>query len=344
MAKLKVGVVGVGGRGAALIRALSRNDNAEIAAVCDVNEALLSRVAEELRAARYADYQRMFKEESLNAAVVSLPHYLYPEVIEAAFEAGVDVLKEKPLAKDLADARRIVDLAEKHGRRLMVAAQSKFHASFSEAKLMISSGRIGRIFLIVGRILYRWRNAFENKWGWRGRKELSGGVAIVDSGWHILDLIHWFKGMPCRVQAFTGTMKGVPRATYDTDDKAVVNMEFPDGSIGSAVMCFITLPGETRIVASGTDGSIDVSRSGATLYEGGEGSPIRLSTGDRDATEALVEHFLDCVTHEKEPRSGARESLQVARIVDAAYRSAETGQVVELENEAEEPRPASEGT
>jgi len=331
MPVVRVALVGVGGRGYKLLEAINNNEQAELVAICDTNAQITDAMADELDVPGYYDYWRMFEEEDLHAAVISLPHHLYPDAIHAAFEAGVDVLKEKPLAKDLEDAQKILDMTENYGRRLMVAAQSKFSAPFSTAKTLVEAGKIGEIFLTHGRILYRWERAFENEWGWRGKKNLSGGVAIVDSGWHILDLIYWFKGMPSKVHAFTGSMRGVPDADYDTDDKAVVNLEFPDGSIGSAVMCFITMPGETRLLLSGTLGSLDITREGVMHYEEQRGLPVPMPFGRKDSTQAQFDHFIECLIKDRPFTGDVKEAFEVARIVDAAYRSAETGEVVRLE-------------
>ena len=327
--RLRTALVGVGGRGRALVNALAAHPHVDIVAVCDVDAAARASVAKQLDAASYDDFARMFDKERCDAAMISLPHYLYPDAVCAALESGAHVLKEKPLARDLQDGLAMCEAAKNAGRILMVGGQSKFDPAFQKMKAIVDSGALGDIFLITGRITYRWTKALDNQWSWRGDKALSGGVAIIDSGWHPLDLMHWYKGLPERVHAATGKMKAAPGTDYDVDDKAVINLEYPDGSIGSLVACFVTLPGETRITLHGVKGSIDAQRSKLLYYERGE-LKEELQSKPADPTVAMVAHFVDCIETGREPTSCAQESLGVQRIIDAAYRSAEQRAAVDV--------------
>jgi len=327
--KLRTALVGVGGRGRALVNALAAHPQVEIAAVCDTEASVCQAAAQEFAAASYDDFARLFDKEQCDAAMISLPHYLYPDAVCAAIESGAHVLKEKPLARDLQDAETMCAAAEQAGKVLMVGGQSKFAPGFQKMKAIIDSGALGDIFLITGCIMYRWAHALNDNWSWRGSHALSGGVAIIDSGWHPLDLMHWYKGLPSRVHAATGAMKAAPGTNYDVDDKAVLNLEYPDGAIGSLVTCFVTLPSETRITLHGTKGSIDAQRSRMLHYEDGE-LKEELKLDPVDPTVAMVEHFVECIQSGQEPTSGAEESLGVQRIIEAAYRSAETRQAVDV--------------
>ena len=102
--KLRTALVGVGGRGRALVNALASHPQIEITAVCDADAAVCRAAAQEFRAASYDDFARLFDKEQCDAAMISLPHYLYPDAVCAAIESGAHVLKEKPLARNLQDA------------------------------------------------------------------------------------------------------------------------------------------------------------------------------------------------------------------------------------------------
>ena len=330
MDKLRTALVGIGGRGRTLTNAFAGHPEVEIVAVCDVNADACNDVASEFDAASYDDFSRLFAEEQCDLAMICLPHHLYPDAVCAALESGAHVLKEKPFARDLADAEIMCAVAKKTGRILMIGGQNKFAQGFQRMKSVQASGELGDVFMITGRITYRWTNALHDKWSWRGNRSLSGGVAIIDSGWHPLDLMHWYKGLPKRIHAATGHMKAAPGTTYDVDDKAVINLEYTDGAVGSLVVCFVTLPAETRITLHGTKGSIDAQRTTVRYYEDGE-LRDEVQGGDADPTTAMVQHFVECVRSGTEPTSGAEESLEVQRMVEAAYASAESGQAVTLD-------------
>jgi predicted dehydrogenase len=213
----------------------------------------------------------------------------------------------------------------------MTAGQNKFASPFIKGKEVLDSGALGGIFLTRGAIIYRWGGAISDRWSWRGQKELSGGVAVIDAGWHILDMVHWYRGMPSAVYTSLGTMKGVPDSEYDVDDKAALILEYPDGGISSIVSCYITLPAETRVSLHGTYGSLDVSRGDVALIINGEVQEVSLPEQRFDPMTAQMRHFVETIDlGEDSLIAGSLRAYEVMQIVDAAYRSARSRTRVEL--------------
>ena len=331
MDKIRVGVIGVGGIGGGHLRIVQNcADIMEPVAVCDINADIAQRVADEYQVEAHTDYEELCQRGDIDAVITALPHYLYGEVVCCALESGLNVLKEKPFAKTLADAKLMVDAAKASGKKLMVAGQNKFTAAFIKGKEIVDSKVLGDIFLARGAIIYRWGGAIANAWSWRGQEELSGGVAIIDAGWHILDLIHWYRGKPSAVYASVGTMKGAPNSNYDVDDKAVINLEYPDGGIGSIVSCYITLPGETRATLHGVNGSLDVSSGNVTFILNGETQEVSLPEQRFDPMTAQMRHFAEMIRFDIKSSAGAERAYGVMEIVDATYRSAKSKTRIEI--------------
>ena len=331
MNKIRIAVIGVGGIGGGHLRiAKSCADVMEPVAVCDVNSDIAKRVADEYNIDAHTDYKELCQRGDIDAVITALPHYLYGEVVCCALESGLHVLKEKPFAKTLSDAKCMIDAAASSSKKLMVAGQNKFTASFIKGKEIVDSKVLGDIFLTRGAIIYRWGGAIADAWSWRGKEELSGGVAIIDAGWHILDLIHWYRGKPSAVYASVGTMKGAPNSTYDVDDKAVISLEYTDGGIGSIVSCYITLPGETRATLHGVNGSLDVSGGNLTFILNGETQEVSLPEQRFDPMTAQMRHFAEMIQSDIESEAGGQRAYEVMEIVDAAYRSARSKTRVEL--------------
>ncbi len=322
--KLRIGAIGVGGIGGHQLRiAANCSDIFEPVAVCDSNSDIVNRVANEFKIDAHIDYKELCNRGDIDAVIISLPHYLYGEVVSYALESGIHVFKEKPFAKTLSDAEQMIQSAKKSGKQLFLAGQNKFSSTFIKGKEIIDSGVLGDIFLSRGAIIYRWGGAIENNWGWRGKEELSGGVAIIDAGWHILDMVHWYRGMPSAVYASTGDMKAVKNSDYDVDDKAVLIFEYPDGGIGSIVSCYLTLPGEMRVTMHGTNGSLDASGGNLTFILNGQNQDISVPEQKVDPMTMQMRYFADVISEGKEsPISGITRAYEVMRIVDAAYRSA----------------------
>jgi len=330
MNRLRFAQIGIGGMGAGHLHALRARDDARLMAVCDSNMDLLMPFTEEQEAiATYTDWREVLKRDDLDAAIVVLPHHLYPEVVNAALERGLHVLKEKPLAMNLADGLSMFDTAERTGRTLMVAAQSKFYPSFSEACEFARSGVLGDLFLARGSIIYRWASAFENRWRWRGIKAQSGGVAVIDSGWHLLDLMHWYLGPPVRVFCSLGSRQAIPEGQYDVDERAVLTLDYDTGCVASAVCCYIALPNELKISLHGNTGNLVVDRDTLTTMLG-DGTPMHHSLERVDPMAAQLDHFIACVKEGDPPLSSVQEAIHVQRMIEAAYRSAGTHQPVEL--------------
>jgi predicted dehydrogenase len=332
MSKIKIGAIGVGGIGGLQLGvAVANPDLFEVVAVCDNNAEIAKRVADEYKVGSHTDYKELCKRGDLDAVIMALPHYLYGEVVCYALENGLHVFKEKPFAKTLSDAKMMVDSAKKSGKQLFLAGQNKFSSTFIKGKEIADSGALGDLYLSRGAIIYRWGGAIDGVWSWRGKEELSGGVAIIDAGWHILDMVHWLRGMPCGVYASTGTMKGAPKADYDVDDKAVLILEYPDGGIASIVSCYITLPGEMRVTLHGTNGCLDVNGGNLAFMLADKAQEVAIPKQDVDPITLQMRHFAEAVQSGKEsPVASTKRAYEVMQIVDAGYRSAKEKTRIEI--------------
>jgi predicted dehydrogenase len=329
MDKLRVAVIGAGGMGAGHVRTIMDHPRAELAIACDVNPAVLEPLAAQ-GLATCADWQEALlggcgqPQGEVDAAVITLPHHLYPEVVNTALARGIHVLKEKPFARDLEDARLMREAAEQSDAILMVAGQGKYSAGYQRGKQIVDTGCLGNVFLSRAIITYRWGGAITNTWSWRGQRELSGGTAIIDSGWHILDVLTWLHGMPETVYCTTGKGNALP-GDYDVDDRALLTLEYADGSIAGVVCCFICLPGARQVYLHGTEGSLDITDTCVRLHKGNQSDAEIIQFGpEPNLLAPQFEHFLHLIDSKASPIEGAREAYDIQRIIDAAYRSAES--------------------
>jgi predicted dehydrogenase len=294
-----------------------------------VNEAFLAPLSEAGIPVQ-TDYRRLLEGTEADCAVVSLPHYLYPEVVNAALRAGLHVLKEKPFARTLGDARAMREAARETGKLLMVAGQAKHYPSFKRAKALLGEGACGKLLVCRGIITYQWGGALTGNWSWRGEHAKSGGVAVIDSGWHILDLVHWYCGEPTRVSCFLGQGRALP-GNYDVDDRAALIIEFGSGAVADVTCCFITQPSNRQVVLHGLDGAIDVTGDRLTHCDR-DGQPrVEKFAESSHSLEPQLEAFIGAVRSGVAPASASEEAYQVQRIIDAAYRSADSGRAETLE-------------
>jgi predicted dehydrogenase len=332
--------------GAAHVRAVVANPRAELVAVCDVNEAAVAELVRQYGVSGHTDYEELLALDNLDAVIVVLPHYLYPPVIVRAAERGLHILKEKPFARNLADARTMAaalsplappslppgsggDGGGAASPVFMVAAQRQFSAAYRRAGEIVAAGRVGDVYLVHGTILYSW-NPDGRNWRWRGVLEQSGGIAIVDSGWHILEAVQQLKGAPEKVYCSIGRRRGAVEAgvAYEVDDKGVLTLEYPDGAVGSIVTSYIALPNRFEILLHGTAGNLEVHPDRLILYDRRQVVEEFTAPTGEDLIGAQLDHFLDAVLSGQPPACGLDEALLIQSVIEAAYRSAATGEPV----------------
>lgn len=330
METLRIGQIGLGGMGQEHLETILQCKSVELVAICDINKELLERVAKRTGALGFTDYREMLERASLDAVIIALPHWLHKEAVEDAARKGINILKEKPLARNLEEAQEIARIVKETGVLLMIATQRRFARTFSRAKKLLDGGFIGDIFLLRGHFIFNWpRESFS----WRGSLEKAGGGVVLDAGYHTIDLLYWYKGMPQKVYCACSAKRGRPEWSYETEDTAVICLKYGDGSIAYAALSWVTGPSEERIIAHGTEGTLMVDwneilvfeKSGSVLFR-----ETRISRIRRETLLNQLEHFVECVKRGRKPLSNVEENLNVMRIIEGAYKSFREGKEIAI--------------
>lgn len=321
--------IGAGAAGVAHMRTITTAARCRLVAVADTAARARQAAAAEFGVPTYEDYRKMLADHGAEAdiAVLVLPHHAYPDALEAVAEFGLHILKEKPFARSLREAETMAAVLRRHEGVYMTAGQRMFDPAFAQLVDLARTGELGEVYLTQAQFLYSWRPDGVG-WGWRGDRELSGGIAIIDSGWHILDALRACKGRPARVHATTGAMKACP-GQWTSDEKAALLLEYPDGSIANVVVCPVALPDRFEILLHGTEGNLEVRQSHLARYSRRALVETRQWPA-QDLVALQLSHFLDCLSGKSEPRCGLNESLEVQAVIEAAYQSATRHHPVEV--------------
>ena len=319
---VRIGFVGIGGIGQSHLEAAVKSGLLEVGALCDVKEPLLRERAEQLKVPAFTDFREMMRSADIEAVALILPHDLHLPACEAAFMAGLHVFLEKPPARNLKETRRIAEMAKESGKVWLLATNRRHSPCFSEVKRRLPE--IGEVYL--ARFEYTSDPGRDIPFGWRGERKRAGGGALLDMGYHSVDLLVWFLGVPDRVLALS-RMKGRPEIVYDTDDTADLLFEFEDGPIGHVTVSWAASPEEERCILCGTDGALLASWSEFLWLERG-GRPAERLEGPKalwkEAFLRQIEHFAKCVRGLEEPLSPVASHVSNMAIMEAAYRSMET--------------------
>jgi predicted dehydrogenase len=187
----------------------------------------------------YTDWREMIDNPDIDVFDNGGPNDAHAEPTIAAAKAGKHVFCEKPLGRTAEEAKAMLDAVEAAGVKHMVAFNYRFVPAVVQAKRLIESGKLGRI--------YHWRSVYLQEWGmdpnmptsWRFNKSVAGSGALGDLGAHSLDLARYLIGEPKSVMGNTKTWitqrpgrDGQP-VPSDVDDGFVAALEFENGALGT---------------------------------------------------------------------------------------------------------------
>jgi UDP-N-acetyl-2-amino-2-deoxyglucuronate dehydrogenase len=324
MKPIKIGIIGCGGISRAHARGYqSLTDLLQVNATCDVVEANAAERGQQLGAKSvYTDYKKMLKEADIDAVDICLPHDIHAEVSIAALEAGKHVIVEKPIATTLAEADSMIVAANKAGMTLMVALNERYDPAHERIKQMIDDGTLGKLLCI--RIDHN-QNVVLPEGHWIRSKERLGGGVLIGSGIHRVDLLRWFGGEVTKVANFW--VKQPDR--MEGEVAVVMNAQFESGCIGevTAIWAVRKAPWYEGVWVYGTLGS--VYRINGLFWDSPDGY-VKIDVPEADSMTEELRHFGQCILSGSKPLTNGEEARRSLEVVLAAYRSAESGKVVDL--------------
>ncbi len=152
--RVRLGVVGLHSRGGGVMRAFLGQPGVEIAALCDVDAAVLAEEGPKVEAATgrkpalVKDFRRLLDDQDLDALVVATPDHWHAYITVAACRAGKDVYCEKPMANDIAGCRAITQAAAAYDRVVQIGQQQRSAPLWRDAIGYVQSGKLGQVRLV----------------------------------------------------------------------------------------------------------------------------------------------------------------------------------------------------
>lgn len=220
---VRVGIVGAGYIARAHAAAYAVTEGVDVIGVADPIRDKAAGLAERLGASAVADAAGLFSL-GIDALSVCTPSPTHADLVEAAVAAGVHVLCEKPIARSLPDARRIVDAAERGATMVMIGHVSRYEPDHARAREVIAAGALGEIRMLSQSIVSAAPGWSQD--GWLRDHDQSGGP-LIDLAIHSFDFLAWASGsQPVRVQAVASDTAAGP-ATY-----VLVTIRYANGAIG----------------------------------------------------------------------------------------------------------------
>ena len=340
---LKFGMIGVGKicQGCHL-PAYDKLDDVKIVAICDINEDRLNEIGKRYPdAKRYTNYREMIENEELDAVDICTPNNIHSEAAVFALDHGLHVMCEKPDAVSVCEAEKMKNAAEKSGKTLMVMRNNRYRPSTKFLKQYIAEGKMGEIY--AGRCGWIRRRGIPGWGGWFTDKKQAGGGPLIDLGVHIIDLSMYLMGNAKPVTVSGSTYCKFPHTSYskmDVEDLAMGFIRFDNGaclqiefSWASNIACdqmFVELRGtKAGSRMSGIDRKFEIYTE-----ECGVNTCVRPDFDDYNCMphhEGNIRHFIDVINGKAEPDFTPEQGLNMVKILEALYKSAELGHEIALD-------------
>ena len=196
-----VGVVGCGLIGQKRAKALG--PGGKVVACADIDESRAEYMARETGAKVYRDWRELVWSPAVDVVMVATLHDSLAEITRTAAEAGKHVLVEKPAARTAAELVPVMAAAVKHGVKVHVGFNHRYHRSLRKARELVDAGALGELMFIRARYGHGARVGYEKEW--RSNPKLSGGGELIDQGPHLIDLSRWFLGELPDIKGFAHT-------------------------------------------------------------------------------------------------------------------------------------------
>jgi predicted dehydrogenase len=303
--KVKIAVVGVGGMGSSHVGDLAQMANVELVAVCDINHETADKVAAHYGVRAYYDHRDLLDQERPQAITIATPHYDHTPISIAAFQRGVHVLTEKPLAVHVQDGREMIasyEAARQHKPELVFAImfQQRTQGFWRKVKAMIDGGELGRLVRTTWLITDWFRpQIYYDSGGWRATWGGEGGGVLLNQAPHNLDLYQWFVGMPKRVTGLAALGK---YHNIEVEDEVTAIFEHENGMVGHFITTTAESPGVNHLEIVGENGRLVFEDGELTFYRN-QGSMIKFSQSSLKLWDK-VPFEKESVEYEREGRPG----------------------------------------
>jgi predicted dehydrogenase len=219
-----------------------RSDAINIIGVATRHRASSQAAADELGCAIATDdYRSILMNPEVDVVDICTAHDSHEEIAVAAAEAGKHIYLEKPVARNVAEARRIADAIKHNNVKCGLTFNFRYFPCVTRAKQLIDDGFVGRIFHFHARYF---RSSYIDPMrpmSWRLRKAQAGGGVLIDSGAHAVDLVQWLIGDVASVRAVLDTphterpksKSDIEKEIVDVEDTAFLQIRLSSSVIGT---------------------------------------------------------------------------------------------------------------
>jgi predicted dehydrogenase len=352
--RVRIGVIGTGGRARGLMKHLKELPGQEMVAVSDVYEPRMLEAVEIAggKAAKVLDYRRMLDDKEVHAVLIGAPDHWHKTMTLEAIAAGKDVYVEKPVSHSIDEGVAMVTAVEASKQVVQTGTQQRSWDHWILGKQIVDSGKLGQV-TFVGTYWYQLRSTQPlpevdvarldwKRWlgsardqpfdaerflQWRHFKDFGGGV-LTDLLTHWIDVVHWYMGVDTPLTALA-TGRNYLMKTWEWPDAVTATLEYPkdfmvthSGTYGSSI-------DDGGLEFRGDRGTLKIDRERLLVFSEESRKPGSPFTPEpeihvRSLGDGSVSHlrnWLDCIRSRQAPNAPMRVghlAVRAAHIANAA--------------------------
>jgi UDP-N-acetylglucosamine 3-dehydrogenase len=327
---IKVAVLGAGTMGSVHADAYRKMKHVDLVGIVDIRKNIGDKLAEQTNTMAFISIEEMLERTNPDVVDICLPTYLHREYVEMLAKAKKHIICEKPIARTLEQAQEMIDITKREGVKLFIAQVLRFFPEFSKARELLLQGAIGE----VGTVRTMRGGVFPQAWeDWYANVDKCGTL-IVDMIIHDFDFMRWCFGEVERVYA-----KSQWGRDFSRMDHALVSLRFKNGIIAhtegtwaypSGFRVELEIAGKEGIIQYNSDETMAIKSDFRRSENGTAGVAVPESPLEKSPYQLELEHFIDCILHDKEPIVTPEDAYKALEISLAALESVKTGLPVKL--------------
>lgn len=322
--QVNVAVVGTGYWGSKLVKeylALSKKkQEVKLVGIVDISKQRLKQIAKELNLSTsmlYTNVNQVISNSNINAVHIATPNETHYDIAMKFLQAGKHVLLEKPMALSSREAFKLAREAEQKNQILLIGHIYRFNNAVIKTRKLLKEN-------VIGEPRY-----MEIRWTTLMPPPPNRDI-IFDLAPHPVDIINYlFDDWPKRVHALA---KSYIRRTSGKEEAAFILAELPEEQIVSITLSWIHPGPKTRaytIVGEKGTLCVDALLQQITLYDKNN-TLKRIPVNVNNTIEAMISHFVDCVTNNDAPQNSALIGAMTIIVLEAAAKSLKMKTSVEV--------------
>ncbi|MFB3921575.1 MAG: Gfo/Idh/MocA family protein [Terriglobia bacterium] len=345
--RIRVGVLGSGGRAQDVMSKFKASQDNEIVAVCDVYEPHRDDALKIAgRGAKgYLDYREVLDRKDVDAVLIGSPDHWHKQMLIDSVRAGKDAYLEKPIIHAIEEGAEMIRAVEETKRVVQTGTQQRSWDHYIQGKQIVDSGKLGKIIYVH---TYWYQNYLAwtseppridtskldwKRWLgsapdqpfdpekfrlWRHYWDFGGGI-LTDLLTHWIDVIQWYMNQPAPKTATTTGQTYLFK--WEAPDAVTTALEFPGNFMVAFTGAYNDSIDDGGIEFRGSQATLKIDRAHLAVYaEGKEWLPASMAPkpdifvrAERDGTLDHVRNFLDCVRSRKTPTAPIQVGFEAAR-------------------------------